>query len=392
MRRQWAATWFAFFVAFPVAMGHFDGANGRASTHVTASSAQAASCTPLRSASASDPLLCEFNFDKLSITVLPTGNLSVPLDSFQFREVVRVKARSWINRDGPDVFCSGTVIAARLVITAAHCFMWEDRNGTRDYLSARTVRERTGAPDGDLVWQDGASLRVAVEVLPDFPSTGLAVGCTDPVDLLPIAVRRVVVHESYAGSHADMPHANDLAILELIDPVTSILQLTNPATDKLRILPARLPTPEDEDNRLTIAGYGYTHENHGLSIGRLAIGWPLPSLQVPESDIRFPPPAISSGRAGSSFCSGDSGGPAFFGRHRGCGTSLQDERRPRPLAGVISTLTVSADINAEALNGLICTQADSYRVEPVGRAPARAWICRHASTGNILDLVLGCDD
>jgi secreted trypsin-like serine protease len=179
---------------------------------------------------------------------------------------------------GPDVFCSGTLIAADVFLTAGHCtsFLEEEGISPVGVTFDPAYDENAASPDG--------ILSGTVITHPDFGFSGPG-GASDP---------------------------HDMAVVRLDDPPG--------------ITPAQLPTEGlldelAEDNALrsatfTVVGYGTVREQktggpHGIlpidGVRRFTLQT-FRSLQPAWLSLSQQP---STGDAGACF--GDSGGPHFLG-------------------------------------------------------------------------------
>jgi hypothetical protein len=150
-------------------------------------------------------------------------------------------------------FCTGVVLAPRIVLTAAHCL--------RD------------AADTLVHFRDGAGEPVLV------PVAKTAVNPLYRAD----AVRRRII-------------SIDLGLLETATPL--------PATFRAADLADRAPSLGED---ATVVGFGIAREGEPKTGGALRAA----SLRVSEPVSRILLWAEGSGRTGAGACSGDSGGPVF---------------------------------------------------------------------------------
>jgi hypothetical protein len=110
-------------------------------------------------------------------------------------------------------------------------------------------------------------------------------------------------------------------------------------------------------------------------------------MEREAGQIRYSIPKAETVRSG--FCSGDSGGPVFAGRYRGCKPSdIVPERRPHLLQGTISYSypTTGEGATGEQRNFSACRNSDLPMVMQDITMPERhRWICGIAG-----DNVDGC--
>lgn len=160
-------------------------------------------------------------------------------------------------RDVRSRYCTGTVLARDIVLTAAHC-VWET-TGLTVFGGADT-----GATEGHNV--------VAVVPHPQYDA------------------------RSYAESQATV----DLALLKLESP------LPEPGPVIMR---GRVPFPGE---RFIIAGFGVTASGSSARVGTLQTATLIAVGEPSSLQLRLADPASQDGAvAGLGSCYGDSGGPVF---------------------------------------------------------------------------------
>jgi hypothetical protein len=167
---------------------------------------------------------------------------------------------------------------------------------------------------------------------------------------------------SYSGTPN---YEDDVALLELARPFPT-----------RAVQPAILARADQISTKGTMAGYGVS-DAEGGSIGYLNITWPT-DVSDEGHRITFVP------KDGSAFCTGDSGGPMFAGRYRGCKTTDRGgEPRPRLLQAEVSSFSYNGIITP-ALSAFqqanICRSADLMIAQSLVDPRIRTWIC--AVTGN----------
>ena len=205
-------------------------------------------------------------------------------------------------------FCSGTLIAPRLVMTAGHCVVSLDRDG--EPIVAEPDEVAVGA--GHLSRGD----RINGEIVP---------------------VAEVIVHQGFdisfssARGETGLGKPHDIALLVLDVPVTMVTPVAIPSArhDELA-----------EDAPALVSGYGTTE---GLSAGDLRITetW---IDQVTKKEVLTSAPSAEYGDS----CFGDSGGPLYLDGPNGLF-----------LVGVVSR--ARADAATDCGDGGIYTRASSYR-------------------------------
>lgn len=292
---------------------------------------------------------CDIPFDQLQSKSPTCQGPAVPgrrcevFSPSQFPEVVAIT----IHRIDGQFLCTGTVIAANWVVTAAHCFLG----------SAAT----DSATDLTLIPPSPRSVTVKA-------ANALMLAEADRVR----AASRVVVYRKYGGRGSKPPYSDDLALIELAQPF--------PAT---AVQPAGLVS--EFDPAATLAGYGLSNADGGTN-ERFNVTWPVP-LNRADGQFSFNPSEGDSHR--SAFCQGDSGGPAFARRNRGCKNTDKNpdpkaEQRPRRIEGIISFDDPAPgqpqNADNEFMRGaLICVNARNMVMQDITLDERREWICTTTS-------------
>lgn len=170
-----------------------------------------------------------------------------------------------VTPDG-EPFCTGSLIAKRVVLTASHCI--EGYSDDTLYVAFGTV-----AKNGHYARE---RLRTA---------------------------SRLTMHEGYDTEAMEQENAtrppNDIALISLSQDAP---------TAYTPIAPLKLTTPLQVGETLTLAGFGLTHWLYGSTGVLRKVDVKLTKLASAAKEIHF------GETPGKSACMGDSGGPAFVKR------------------------------------------------------------------------------
>ena len=253
----------------------------------------------------------------------------------QFPEVVQILT---VEGHTDTLKCTGTVIADDWVVTSAHCLI-----GNR----AATSNEKSNCSE------DKAT---PISVLAPFAYVLSSEYTHSASDQLRNISRQCIL-PSYSGAPR---FDDDLALLQLARPFP-----------ERAVQPATIVSGAEVSKITTMAGYGVSDAEDG-SLGYLNVNWP--TVANDDGDVISLTPTD-----GTAFCSGDSGGPMFAGRYRGCKVSdAAGEPRPRLLQAVASRFSYKGVIKpviSTFEQAKICMAADKMILVSVANPHVKGWIC-----------------
>lgn len=266
----------------------------------------------------------------------------------KFPEVVSIWNRGFTQFTKNSELCSGTIIAENWILTAAHCFIGENTK-ISSLVSGGDYRA-SFIPQHEVSIRAGAAITLVPDERERRPSL-------------------LIVHEGYSAAP---DFNNDLALLRIDRPFP-----------RASVVPAMLANRTNSE--ATIIGYGYSQTDVGrvqgatATAGSFSMMWPPLLEKVTDQKLGFVPNALTWLGGEQRFCPGDSGGPVFAGRYRGCKpTDFPAEPQPHLVQGVVSYYERGKEDGGLSTLGS-CQVAVRQIVQNVTTKENKSWICRNTT-------------